>query len=103
MKDVRAQNLARILVGYSTKVKEGEVVSIDGESAAEPLLAAVYEEVLKAGAHPILNMSLEGQAAIYYRLAGDKQLDWVSPVSEWMVENADVRIAIGASMRYSWR
>ena len=97
MKDARAQNLARILVGYSTKVKEGEVVSIDGESAAEPLLAAVYEEVLKAGAHPILNMSLEGQAAIYYRLAGDKQLDWVSPVSKWMVENADVRIAIGAS------
>jgi aminopeptidase len=97
VKDVRAQNLARILVGYSTRVKEGEVVSIDGESAAEPLLAAVYEEVLKAGAHPILNMSLEGQAAIYYRLAADHQLDWVSPVSEWMVENADVRIAVGAS------
>jgi aminopeptidase len=97
VKDPRAQNLARILVGYSTKVAEGEVVSIDGESAAEPLLAAIYEEVLRAGAHPILNMSIEGQAATYFKHASDAQLEWVSPVSEWMVENADVRIAVGAS------
>ena len=97
MRDPRAENLARILVGYSTGVKEGEVVSIDGESAAEPLLAAVYEEVLKAGAHPILNMSMEGQSAIYYKHASDRQLEWVSPVSEWIVENVDVRIAVGAS------
>jgi aminopeptidase len=97
LRDPRAANLAKILVGYSTGVKEGEVVSIDGESAAEPLLAAVYEEVLKAGAHPILNMSLEGQAAAYYKLAADHQLEWVSPVAEWIVENADVRIAVGAS------
>ena len=97
MRDPRVSNLARILVGYSTEVKEGEVVSIDGESAAEPLLAAIYEEVLKAGAHPILNMSLEGQAATFYKHAVEPQLDWVSPVAQWMVENADVRIAAGAS------
>jgi aminopeptidase len=97
LRDPRVQNLARILVGYSTEVKEGEVVSIDGESAAEPLLAAVYEEVLKAGAHPIVNMSLEGQAATYFKHASDRQIEWVSPVSQWLVENADVRIAVGAS------
>ena len=60
MSDPRAENLAKILVGYSTKVKEGEVVSIDGESAAAPLLLAVYEEVLKAGGNPILNVALDG-------------------------------------------
>ena len=49
MRDPRVERLAKILVGYSTEVKEGEVVSIDGESAAEPLLLAVYEEVLEAG------------------------------------------------------
>ena len=90
-------NLARILVGYSTKVKEGETVMIDGDSAAEPLLSAIYEEVLKAGAHPILNVALEGQAATFFSLAGEAQLDWVSPIAEWSVENADVRIAVGAS------
>jgi aminopeptidase len=97
VRDPRAERLAKILVGYSTQVKEGEVVSIDGESAAEPLLLAVYEEVLKAGAHPILNVSLDGQAAVYYREASDAQLDWVSPTAEWLLDKADVRIAVGAS------
>jgi aminopeptidase len=97
LRDPRAERLAKILVGYSTEVKEGEVVSIDGESAAEPLLRAVYEEVLKAGANPILNVSLEGQSASYFKHASDAQLGWVSPVAEWLVDKADVRIAIGAS------
>jgi aminopeptidase len=97
VRDPRVTNLARILVGYSTKVSEGETVIVDGDSAGEPLLAAVYEEVLKAGANPIVNVSLDGQAATYYKHASDTQLDWVSPVAEWAVENADVRISVGAS------
>ena len=64
-----------------------------GESAAEPLLQAVYEEVLKAGGHPIVNMALEDQSSSYFKHASDAQLDWVSPLSEWTVNNADVRIA----------
>jgi aminopeptidase len=91
------ESLAKILVGYSTQVKEGELVAIDGESAAEPLLLAVYEEVLKAGANPILNVALDGQSVAYFKHAGDAQLRWISPVAEWMVEHADVRIAVGAS------
>jgi aminopeptidase len=97
VRDPRVERLAKILVGYSTEVKEGEVVSIDGESAAEPLLLAVYEEVLKAGAHPILNVSVDGQAVAYYKHASNAQLEWISPVSEWLLDNADVRIAVGAS------
>jgi len=97
VRDPRAERLAKILVGYSTEVQEGEVVSIDGESGAAPLLLAVYEEVLKAGAQPIMNVSLEGQAASYYRHASEAQLDWISPVSEWLLDNADVRIAIAAA------
>ena len=97
MRDPRVNNLARILVGYSTEVKEGETVSIDGESSAQPLLAAIYEEVLKAGANPIATISLDGQAFTYYKHASDAQLEWVSPVSEWIVENVDVRISVGAT------
>jgi aminopeptidase len=97
MKDPRADNLAKILVGYSTEVQPGDVVSIDGELGAEPLLRAVYEEVLKAGAHPILNVSLDGMAATFYKHASDEQLEWISPITKWMAEEADVRIGIGAS------
>ena len=80
MRDPRADGLAKILVGYSTEVKEGEVVSIDGESAAAPLLLAVYEEVLKAGANPVLNVALDGQIAAYFKHASDAQLEWISPL-----------------------
>ena len=79
MSDPRTEGLAKILVGYSTEVKEGEVVSIDGESAAAPLLLAVYEEVLKAGANPVLNVALDGQIAAYFKHATDAQLEWISP------------------------
>jgi aminopeptidase len=97
VRDPRAENLAKILVGYSTGVQPGEIVSIDGEIGAEPLLRAVYEEVLKTGAHPMLNVALDGVAASYYALASDEQLEWISPLTKWMAEEASVRIGIGAS------
>src|SRR5829696_7866946 len=97
MRDPRVTALAQILVLHSTRVGEGDVCTIEGESAAEPLLQAVYEEVLRAGGNPIVNMALEGQSAAYFEHASDGQLEWVSPVAEWAVENADVRIAVMAS------
>ncbi len=97
MRDPRIANLAKILVGYSTRVQEGDTVTIDGASPAEPLLQAIYEEVLKAGGLPVMQMSLEGQDSTYYEYASDAQLDWISPVSRWTSEEADVRISVGAS------
>jgi aminopeptidase len=96
LRDPRVTNLAQILVRYSTAVKEGETVVIEGSSAAEPLIAAVYEEVLEAGGNPVVAMAFDSQPAAYYRLASDAQLEWVSPLSEWAAEESDCRIAIGA-------
>jgi aminopeptidase len=96
MIDPRVANLARILVGYSTRVGEGDTCMIEGSTAAEPLVAAVYEEVLRAGGNPVVSLSFDGQTASFYREAGDSQLEWISPLSEWAAEEADCRIAIGA-------
>jgi aminopeptidase len=96
MRDPRVENLARILVGYSTAVKEGESCIIAGPSAAEPLIASVHEEVLRAGGNPIVSMSVDGQGATFLKHASDAQLEWVSPVAKWVAEESDCRIAIGA-------
>ena len=96
MRDQRAHALAQILVRYSTKVKEGDVCVIQGSTTAEPLVQAVYEEVLRAGGLPIMQLTTEGAAAAFYDLATDEQLDWVPPTARWSVENADVRIAVMA-------
>jgi len=94
VRDQRAEALAQILVRYSTKVKEGDVCVIQGTTIAEPLVQCVYEEVLRAGGLPIMQLTTEEAAAAFYRLASEEQLTWVPPPSKWAVDNADVRIAI---------
>jgi len=74
MRDPRVDNLARILVNYSIKLKEGDTCAIRGPSAGEPLIAAVYEEALRAGANPNVALSFQGQSAAYFRNASDAQL-----------------------------
>jgi aminopeptidase len=94
VRDQRAEALAQILVRYSTKVERGETVMIGGASSAEPLLLAIYEEVLRAGGNPIMQMAPEEAAASFYRLASDEQLDWISPTNAWVYEHADVVIRV---------
>jgi aminopeptidase len=98
MRDSRADALAQILVRYSTRVGKGDVCVIQSTTPAEVLVQAVYEEVLRAGGLPILQMSTEGAQAALFDLAGDEQLDWVPPTSEWVADNADARIAIMADV-----
>jgi leucyl aminopeptidase (aminopeptidase T) len=83
MRDQRAEALAKILVQYSTKVEEDDVCVIQGATSAEALVLAVYEEVLRAGGLPIVQMAPEEGMASYYRLASDKQLEWLAPPSLW--------------------
>jgi aminopeptidase len=96
MKDQRAEALAQILVRYSTNVQKGDTCIIQSTTPAEPLALAVYEEVLRAGGLPIVQLSPDGATSSFYELASDDQLDWVSPPSLWAAEHADVRIGIMA-------
>ncbi|HZG50224.1 MAG TPA: aminopeptidase [Thermoleophilaceae bacterium] len=98
MRDQRAEALAQILVRYSTRVGEGDVCVIQSTSAAEVLVQAVYEEVLRAGGLPIMQLTTTGAQSAFYELAGDAQLDWVPPTAEWAAEHSDVRIAIMADV-----
>jgi aminopeptidase len=96
MRDPRVEALAQILVNYSTGVKPGETCVIQSEIVAEPLVQAVYEEVLKAGGLPIVQLSLSQQAPAFYKYANDEQLAWIPPTAQWVAENVDNRIVIMA-------
>jgi aminopeptidase len=96
VRDPRVDNLARILVRYSTEVKEGDTCVIEGATAGEPLIAAIYDEVIEAGGHPVVALSLQGQLPTFFERASDAQLEWISPLSEWAAKEADCRIAVGA-------
>jgi aminopeptidase len=96
VRDQRADALAQILVRYSTRVQPGDVCVIQSTTQAEPLVQAVYEEILRAGGLPIMQMSTEGAIAAFYDLANDAQLEWIPPTAQWAAENADVRISVMA-------
>jgi aminopeptidase len=98
MRDSRADALAQILVRYSTRVQKGDVCVIQSTSAAELLVQALYEEVLRAGGLPVMQLTTEGAQSAFYELASEQQLDWIPPTAEWAAEHADVRIAVMADV-----
>jgi len=69
--------LARILVDHSVKVKAQEKVLIATDDLALPLAKAVYEEVVKRGAYPMMDISTNGTNFIFYKHADDWQLGYV--------------------------
>lgn len=94
MTDPRAEQLAAVLVQYSTSVQPGDLVVIQGSPEAAPLLLAIYEEVLKAGGHPHLLVGLPGAEEAFFRLASDAQLDFISPLNRLVIEQFDAIIHI---------
>jgi aminopeptidase len=96
MRDSRVEALAQILVRYSTKVQKGDVCVIQGTTTGEPLIQAVYEEVLRAGGLPVMQLTTEESQAAFFDLASDDQLDWIAPPAKWTAEESDVRIVIMA-------
>ena len=98
MNDPRIENLARLLVHYSTQVKENDKVMIRGfplEPLATPLIAEVYREVLKAGGHPYIVVDLENIRYIFLTEASEHQLQQPDLVSKMVAEQFDVDIRIG--------
>ncbi len=90
--------LAEVLVRYSTQVRPGELVNLAAPSSAEPLLLALYREVLHAGGHPLLRMTPEGCDDILYRHGSPEQLAFLSPVEVRELEVADVVIYVLTSL-----
>ena len=52
MSDVRMENLAKVLVQYSTSVQPGDRIAILAQPVAMPLIEQVYSEILNAGGFP---------------------------------------------------
>ncbi len=96
MRDQRLEKLAKVLVGYSAAVKPDELVRISGEVVGLPLIEAIYEEVLRAGAHPFVTMVSDAMEEAFYRVAGPQQLEFISPVAKYIVETIDVSIGLWA-------
>lgn len=94
MANPQMESWAKTLVGYSVSVKAGQTVAITGGVAAEPLLRAIYREVVRAGANPVMLPTFTGLSADLLLLGTDEQLTQISPVERFMREQADVLIYV---------
>jgi aminopeptidase len=92
------ERLAGVLVDYSTRVREGDLVSIDTGTAAAPLVRELWRRVLEAGGHPRLMLDVDGTAELLLRDGSDDQLEWINPRRRAERELADVRISIEADV-----
>ncbi|MDQ3877633.1 MAG: aminopeptidase [Actinomycetota bacterium] len=97
MRDQRIDKVADILVEYSMGIKKGELVQIRGPYVAEPLILAIYERCLKAGAYVILRPTIPQAEPIFFNTAGDEQLEFLWPVEQWLMDNLDASFGIIAA------
>lgn len=96
VRDARLDKLAAVIVDYSCSVKPGQMVRITGDPVAMPLIAAIYEKVMQAGAHPVLRISPDEFQNLFYKHASEEQLKYVSPLAKHEIETIDVSIGIWA-------
>ncbi|MBA4385277.1 MAG: aminopeptidase, partial [Anaerolinea sp.] len=97
MSDLRVTKLANVLVNYSLEIKPGQKFLIIANPLASELTLAVYEEAIKAGAHVYIDQPLDEAQEIFYKLASDEQLDFVSPIEQLITGTFDATLYIGAS------
>ncbi len=90
---------ANVLVNYSVKVKEDDLVIIKSESyLASPLIKEIYRLCVLNGAHPVVRCGVEGLNEIFIKNAADKQLQYVDEISKLEYNIANKFISIGAPL-----
>lgn len=94
MPDPRVTKLAKVLVHYSVALRRGQQVVIRTSPLADELSLAVYEEAVRAGAHPLILNEVPGATDVFYKYASNAQLEYVSPVRKLINQTFDASIAI---------
>ncbi len=97
MKDTRITSLAKILAHYSVRAKSRELIAVDATTEAEPLVLAVYEELLRAGAYPVVRMAPPGASEIFFKFGKPHHFDCLTPFQRLLVNQLDGSIYIDSS------
>lgn len=92
--DPHLTRLADVLVNYSTRVQPGDLVVLRAIDDGEPLLRALHQATLAAGANPVIQVMYNWSYYDLIQCGNDAQLDFVNPEFEWPDEGPGVRITV---------
>ena len=95
--DPRIRKLAQQTVRYSLEVKPGTNVIISGGEEAKEFILELYKEVILQGAHPIVNVRLDGMSDFFYKYANKQQLEKFPNLQMYQIENSQYYIGINTS------
>jgi aminopeptidase len=98
----QVRRMAEVLVRHSVKAKKGEIIRISTSEHGRPLALAVYREVLRAGAHPLLSVGFEEANAIFYEEASAEQIAHLPPTKMYEARKvaADIMIVAPGNTRH---
>src|SRR5918992_808467 len=97
MRDARVETVADILVDYSLHIAADDKVVINGAYVAEPLMLALYRRCLERGAHPMIRASIPHSQPMFYKLASDRQLEFVWETDKWLMKTPSFPIPISTN------
>ncbi len=95
--DPRVAKLAHLLVHYSLNLQRGQLFKIAGEPVSLPLMKAAFEEAVKVGAHPYIQVRVPDTEECFYKHATDDQLKFISPIARLEVDKIDAYLSIWGS------
>jgi aminopeptidase len=90
----RLARLADVLVGYSTAVRPGDEVQIEGTAPTTPLIREVYRAALRAGGYPSGSLIVDEAEAALLTEGNAEQVAWVPINLRWKLEHGDVWIVL---------
>ena len=94
MTDPRVAKLAKVMVHYSLQIKPGQQVFLQTNPLADEFNLAFLEEVTRAGAHLYIVNAVNGAEEVFLKNASNKQLDYISPVSQLLYKTFDARMVV---------
>jgi aminopeptidase len=97
MADQRIENFAKLLVRYSIYAQKGETIGVEGPDTTAPLMEAVYEELLRAGAFPVIRMSPVSLTEIFMKTGQDLHFDQLPKFERAYAKGVDGTIRVMGS------
>ena len=97
MRDPRVERLADLLTGYSLSLGEGQVVRIDGEESALPLVTALYRSALRCGAFPYVQVRPAGLDEILLAEGSEEQLGYIPESERLQSDQLDAWVSLWSS------
>ena len=101
MTDTRIEQLADILVDYSTRIRDGDEVQLfTAAPLGLPLLRACYRRVIERGAHVYMHVGFEDERELFFKHASDAQLKHFPDLLYEETKRATAYIRIDAEQKY---